>query len=90
MKWIELKKIQSSPNPRATDPTTVESSYDPEAEYIPVQSGHNIVGIVVAVAAECGGAAPVCGRPTPDAATEAAAICLPLLPGGCACPTFGR
>ena len=30
----------------------------------------------------------VCGRPTPDAATEAAAICLTLLPGGLCLPDF--
>ena len=31
---------------------------------------------------------PSAGRPTPDAATEAAAISLPLLPGGLCLPDF--
>ena len=45
-------------------------------------------GSTAHVAAEGGGAVPVCGRSTPDAATEAAAICLPLLPGGLCLPDF--
>ena len=41
MDWVE--KIQSSPNPRATDPNPVQPADDPEAESSLVQSGHKRV-----------------------------------------------